>query len=328
MIQGDDLALFERSLQQATGRSTGTELDAALAEVGWADALADDRRTAISILFRLQGEANRTSSALSQVVASGLGLRLPSDPVIIPGLGGSIPACYPHSGGWVINGLLAGSAPADPQAWLVVAHPSVDGTGVFRVRAGDLHIETVPGIDPAFGLTHVKSTAPVEAEAIETGPGAGWGSALVLARLAVAHELVGASRTMVSLARDHALERIQFGQPISKFQAVRHRLAEAHVAVETADSALAAAWESMADPDAGGQMTSIAKALAGRGARTTARHCQQVLAGIGFTAEHPFHLYFKRTLVLDQLFGSARSLTEEWGTQLINQPHLPALLPL
>jgi hypothetical protein len=53
---------------------------------------------------------------------------------------------------------------------------------------------------------------------------------------------------------------------------------------------------------------------AGRaGARTAARHCQQVLAGIGFTTEHEFHLYVRRVLVLDELFGSSRSLTRSSG---------------
>ena len=55
----------------------------------------------------------------------------------------------------------------------------------------------------------------------------------------------------------------------------------------------------------------MAKALAGRGARTAARHCQQVLAGIGFTTEHEFHRYVRRVIVLDQLFGTSRSLTRE-----------------
>ena len=49
----------------------------------------------------------------------------------------------------------------------------------------------------------------------------------------------------------------------------------------------------------------LAKATAGRTARTVATHCQQVLAGIGFTTDHPFHRFLKRTMVLDGLFGSA-----------------------
>ena len=72
--------------------------------------------------------------------------------------------------------------------------------------------------------------------------GGEWTRAVALAQLAVAHALVGASRTMLELARVHALERIQFGQPIAAFQAVRHRLADTLVAIEAADAALDSAW--------------------------------------------------------------------------------------
>ena len=69
----------------------------------------------------------------------------------------------------------------------------------------------------------------------------------------------------------------------------------------------------------------MAKALAGRGARTAARHCQQVLAGIGFTTEHRFHHYVRRVLVLDQLFGAGRSLTRGLGRELLATRSLPPL---
>ena len=61
-----------------------------------------------------------------------------------------------------------------------------------------------------------------------------WSSAVALAQVALAHEIVGAARQMLDLARAHALGRIQFGQPISDFQAVRHRLADTLVAIEAA----------------------------------------------------------------------------------------------
>ena len=55
----------------------------------------------------------------------------------------------------------------------------------------------------------------------------------------------------------------------------------------------------------------LAKAAAGKAALTAAKHCQQVLGGIGFTAEHDLHHHVKRVLVLDGLLGSSRELTEE-----------------
>jgi alkylation response protein AidB-like acyl-CoA dehydrogenase len=86
---------------------------------------------------------------------------------------------------------------------------------------------------------------------------------------------------------------------------------------------LDAAW---ADPSP--LNASMAKALAGRGARAAARHCQQVMAGIGFTTEHRFHRYLRWSLLLDQLLGSSRTLTRDLGTDLLASRELPALLPL
>jgi len=76
------------------------------------------------------------------------------------------------------------------------------------------------------------------------------------------------------------------------------------------------------------ELARAAKSLAGRGASAAARHAQQVLAGIGFTAEHPSHRSYRRVLLLDQLFGSAHTLTVELGDQLLRSRQLPVLMPL
>jgi alkylation response protein AidB-like acyl-CoA dehydrogenase len=174
----------------------------------------------------------------------------------------------------------------------------------------------VNGLDPDLGLVEVSGD-------LQSVPSSAWSDAVAAGQLALAHELVGASRTMLQLAREHAVERVQFGRPIAAFQAVRHRLAESLVAVEAADAALHAAWE-FGSPGA----AAMAKAVAGRSARTVARHCQQVLAGIGFTTEHPFHRYLRRVLVLDGLLGDTRTLTKRLGDELLSTRQLPPVLPL
>ena len=135
--------------------------------------------------------------------------------------------------------------------------------------------------------------------------------------------LVGAARAMLSLARQHALDRTQFGKPVASFQAIRHRLAETLVAVEGAEATLVAA---AAEPDDLAFL--LAKAAAGQAALTAARHCQQVLGGIGFTAEHELHRHVKRSLVLDGLLGSARELTREAGATLRSRQCAPRLTNL
>jgi hypothetical protein len=137
--------------------------------------------------------------------------------------------------------------------------------------------------------------------------------------------LVGTSRAMLTLARQHAVDRVQFGRHISSFQAIRHRLAEALVAIEGAEATLQAAAE-CDDPQ--GLAALLAKAAAGQAALTTARHCQQVLGGIGFTAEHPLHRHVKRSLILDGLLGSSRELTRQAGKAVVATGSAPRLAQL
>lgn len=137
--------------------------------------------------------------------------------------------------------------------------------------------------------------------------------------------LVGTSHAMLSLARQHAVDRVQFGRHISSFQAVRHRLAETLVAIEGAEATLQAATE-CDDPQ--GLASLLAKAAAGQAALTAARHCQQVLGGIGFTAEHPLHHHIKRSLILDGLLGSSRELTRAAGKAVVAAGSAPRLAQL
>ena len=149
---------------------------------------------------------------------------------------------------------------------------------------------------------------------------------LAAGRRALGWWLTGTSRAMLSLARQHAVDRVQFGRRISSFQAIRHRLAETLVAIEGAEATLDAAT---AQHDAADGLASLlAKAAAGQAALTAARHCQQVLGGIGFTAEHQLHHHVKRSLVLDGLLGSARELTRQAGVELRAKGFAPRLAQL
>ena len=143
---------------------------------------------------------------------------------------------------------------------------------------------------------------------------------LAAGRRALGWWLLGTGRAMLSLARSHVLDRVQFGRPLAAFQAVRHRLAETLVALDGAEATLV-----LAEDDFG---SLLAKAAAGQAALTAARHCQQVLGGIGFTAEHDLHRHVRRALVLDGLLGSARDLTREAGAQLRESRTAPRLAQL
>ena len=327
-MDADERELFEATLRGVVDQHAGDGrgLDAALDDMGWPDALAADPRVAVSVLFERQGEANATSSALDSVVRHALGLGAdPSGRVALPPLGTWHPPGVLAEGGLSVQGLVVPAPAPDPGPLLVVADAGA-GTSALVVDAADLSARPVQGLDPGLGVALVSGAAAPGA----AGPGRprtlahdAWAHAVDHARLAVGHELVGAATRMLELARAHAVDRVQFGRPIAGFQAVRHRLAETLVAVEGARALLDAAWEA---PSA--EAAAMAKATAGRSARTAARHCQQVLAGVGFTTEHPLHRYVRRVLVLDELFGSSRVLTSALGEDLLAGAPLPAPIPL
>ena len=128
---------------------------------------------------------------------------------------------------------------------------------------------------------------------------------------------------MLATARDHAVDRIQFGRPIASFQAVRHRLAETLVAIEGAAAAVQSAV------DFPGTVTAaLAKAAAGDAARTAGRNGLQVLGGIGFTGEHHFHPYLRRANVLDLRWGSSDALDAIIGGALLQSRQIPRLVDL
>jgi hypothetical protein len=314
MIEGHDLELFDRSLRNATEQHTGAALDTALSELGWYDALSFDPRTAVSRLFELQGEAAVTSSALDHVVAFAIDRELDgATSVALPAIGQWQAPGRLHHDRITVHGLASAVRPST----LVVADAG-DGHVAVVVDTAALQTRAVHGVDPRLCLVEVHG----EADATDAAP-VEWERGVAFAQRAVAHELVGASRTALALAREHAIERVQFDQPIARFQAVRHRLAETLVALETADAMLDAAWLDQSPVTA-----AMAKATAGRSARTAVRHCQQVLAGIGFTTDHDLHRYVRRILVLDQVFGSHASLTKRLGEDLLTTRMLPPLLPL
>ncbi|MFE2701184.1 acyl-CoA dehydrogenase family protein [Streptomyces mirabilis] len=143
---------------------------------------------------------------------------------------------------------------------------------------------------------------------------------LAAGRRALGWWLLGTGRAMLALARSHVLDRTQFGRPLASFQAVRHRLAETLVALDGAEATLLAAEDDLG--------CLLAKAAAGQAALTAARHCQQVLGGIGFTAEHDLHRHVRRALVLDGLLGSGRELTREAGRLVREGRSAPRLVQL
>lgn len=142
---------------------------------------------------------------------------------------------------------------------------------------------------------------------------AGPGSGELIARLSAigavlsAAESVGAAASVLSMARDYATERSQFGHAIGSFQALRHIMADMYVKVEGSWSSVlygAASLDERADDAL--FVASIAKAYCGRALVEVAQDALQVFGGIAFTYEHPAHRFLRRIIALSDQYGSAR----------------------
>jgi hypothetical protein len=264
IVDPESLELLEDGLRKTMLSASGAELDAALAELGWADMLSDMSELAIPLVFRLLGETGSHAAVLNDVVLLTAGREAGTTPAL------------PYAGGrWVV--------------WDYARtreNSTLGGLPLHRVDEGG----------------HLR---------------------LPDARRALGWWLVGSARAMLALARQHALDRVQFGRPIASFQAIQHRLAETLVAIEGAEATLNLPGDDNPDLTA-----LLAKAAAGTAALAAAKHCQQVLGGIGFTAEHDLHHHVKRALVLDGLLGSSRELTRKAGAGLRARGSAPRLAQL
>jgi alkylation response protein AidB-like acyl-CoA dehydrogenase len=118
--------------------------------------------------------------------------------------------------------------------------------------------------------------------------------------------LLGAADRLISFAREHALEREQFGRPIGSFQAVKHHLANAYVSLNMARPVVyRAAWSLDDDVDASGRDCSLAKAAASDAALQAARVALQIHGALGYTWEHDLHMWMKRVWVTAASWGDS-----------------------
>ncbi|GAA3307474.1 acyl-CoA dehydrogenase family protein [Nonomuraea dietziae] len=158
------------------------------------------------------------------------------------------------------------------------------------------------------------------AVARHAGDGAAWERVRDLAVIALAAEQVGGAARCLEAATAHARLRHQFGRPIGSFQAIKHRLAELLVVVESARSAV---WGAVGDPSA--QAAAIAGSYCGEAYLKAAGDSIQIHGGIGITWEHEAHRYFKRATSDARLFGPPPLAQGAPGDRLTAEQFLPRL---
>jgi alkylation response protein AidB-like acyl-CoA dehydrogenase len=151
-------------------------------------------------------------------------------------------------------------------------------------------------IDPARKLFDVSATGA--AQAADTARAYEFGV------LATAAQLVGAGQAMLDHSVEYAKQRTQFGRVIGSYQAIKHKLADVHIAVELARPLVYGAALSLADgsPDTARDI-SAAKVAAADAALLAARSSLQTHGAIGFTQEHDLSLLLLRVQALRSAWG-------------------------
>jgi alkylation response protein AidB-like acyl-CoA dehydrogenase len=210
--------------------------------------------------------------------------------------------------GWRITGtksyVLDGAA-AD--LLLVAARSAAGGISLFAVdgNAPGMTRTQLPTLDQTRKQARLDmSDVPAELVGADGGAWAVVQRVLELAAVGLAAEQVGGAQRCLDMAVDYAKVRVQFGRPIGSFQAIKHKCADMLVRVESARSAAYyAAWCAAERNDELPLMASLAKSYCSEAYFSVAADNIQVHGAIGFTWEHPAHLYFKRAKTSELLFG-------------------------
>jgi alkylation response protein AidB-like acyl-CoA dehydrogenase len=210
-------------------------------------------------------------------------------------------------GAWRLTGTKAFVPYAGTADLLLVAARTDEGIGLFAVERGEPGT-SVKDLETLDGTRPLGSVVLDEARGTLVGTAGGAAGALRrtvdLTGLALAAEQVGGLRRCLEMSVSYAKERTQFGRAIGSFQAVKHKLADMLARVELADAATEDAALAVAEerPDAAAA-AAAAYVTACEAFEFVAAETIQVHGGIGFTWEHPAHLYFRRARASQNLLG-------------------------
>ena len=217
-------------------------------------------------------------------------------------------------------------------AYVAARIEEAPGVALFELAADAAGLTRTP-LD-VFDLTRPQARwtfadVRVGAEARVDDPArvlAGLARTRVLAALQLAAEQVGGAAQCLQLAVDYTKERVQFGKPVASFQAVKHRVAEMMVCMETARSTVRGVAARVAQGVQGNGLDEAALAAEVAAARVQAteayRYCAQeaiqLHGGVGFTWEYDPQLHFKRAHWASQWFGPTRDWREALAAHLLD----------
>jgi alkylation response protein AidB-like acyl-CoA dehydrogenase len=212
------------------------------------------------------------------------------------------------AGGWAVSGtadIVLDGATAD---LVLVAARTGSGPSLFAVAGQDATLLRTPlvALDSTRKLAELRfERTPATLIGADGGAGAALHRTADLATLYLAAEQLGGASRVLSMAVEYAGTRVQFGRAIGSFQAIKHRCADMLVDVESARSVVYhGLWTAVHDPGSLPVAAGLARSVTSDAYHRVAADNIQIHGGIGFTWEHPAHLYVKRAKSSQLLLGS------------------------
>ena len=210
-------------------------------------------------------------------------------------------------GGWRLTGRKSFVIDGTTADLVLVVARTVAGPTLFAVdgTAPGLAAESMETLDATRAMARLTLDAvPATLVGADGAGGRIMAKVLDFASVALAAEQSGGARRCLETAAEYARTRHQFGRPIGSFQAVKHKCADMLVQVELAEAASREAARLAAEGSADFPVAAgVAHVACSRAYMFTAMENIQVHGGIGFTWEHPAHLYFRRAKSSQLLFG-------------------------
>ncbi|MEY3655986.1 MAG: hypothetical protein RL114_344 [Actinomycetota bacterium] len=190
---------------------------------------------------------------------------------------------------------------------IIVAARTAKGVSLFAVEgnASGLTRTALSTMDQTRKQAKLEfNNTPAKLIGTEGNGGAVLSQVMDLAAVALAAEQVGGAQKVLEMAVQYAKDRIQFGRPIGSFQAIKHKCADMLLEVESAKSAAYyGMWCAAEMNEELPSVASLAKAYCSEAYFHATAENIQIHGGIGFTWEHPAHLYFKRAKSSELIFG-------------------------
>ena len=347
-----DYASFQKTASSEPGWNAG--IWAEFARLGWLGLPFAEEHGGIgggpvevAILMEAFGKSLVLEPYLASVILGGglvaaLGTQEQRDSLLLPLIEGSLQLAFAHQDGaapvkaqrsgpnYVLAGaksLVLGAPGADHI--LVSAALGEDGCGVFVLS------KSTPGLElRAYPMTHGARAADLQFSAVTVPASALLGGnenaagavdrVIDSAIAALSADAVGAMSAIVASTVEYTKTRVQFGQPIAKFQALQHRMVDMKIREEEARASCLLATLSLAGPAAErARAIAGAKAKIGRCARSVHQAAIQLHGAIGTTDELSLGAYARRLLAYEMLFGTTREHLRRYAA-IIADPGIAA----